>query len=196
MSVRSRALAVALAAALVGIAGTRAALADEDDSDAAKADSGDAAKKEPPKRDEFGLVPDDAEDKDLILPDPVLDRTWPGPKPGEGGAPPERIAPDEKDDDDFDEDKLPPVEAEPPAPKPDAKDKAGEPPRRPDAPLVGPDGKRDEGSPKVEPDPEQKDPLERDEFDKSDLEKEDGEPDPLEQDDEKFNKETADPAEW
>jgi hypothetical protein len=162
---------------------------------AARADD-DAPAKAPPKRDEFGLVPDDAEDHDLVLPDPVLDRTWPGPKPGEGGKPPEKIAPGEKDDDDFEEDKLPPVEGPAPAPKPQDGDKAEEPERRPDQPLVGPDGRRDAGSPAVEPDPEQKDPLERDEFEKSDIEQEDAEPDPLQQDDEKFNKESGDPDEW
>jgi hypothetical protein len=49
----------------------------------APADAADAARHDPPRRDEFGLVPEEPRDEDLSLPDPVLDRTWSGPKPGE-----------------------------------------------------------------------------------------------------------------
>lgn len=155
--------------------------------------------KEQPRRDEFGLVPEDAADKELILPDPVLDRTWPMPKPGDPRNVPEKIAPDEDVDDPFhDKDAPPPPPPRPePRPDPDAKPDADDKPAsQPAPPPMAPDGKRDIGNPVPAPDPDVPDILERDPLsDPTDIEKEEGQPSPLDQDDDQFDHEFSDPGE-
>jgi hypothetical protein len=147
---------------------------------------------DPPRRDEFGLIPDDATDKDLTLPDPVLDRTWPGPAPGDADAHPSHVEPDEDKTDPF-HDKDAPA----PPPRGGDADRGGDEkaPSRAPAPLGGPDGKRDIGSPVPEPDPDLPDVLERNDTGSSDMEKEDSEPSPLDQDDRQYKQETEDPEE-
>jgi len=144
---------------------------------------------DPPRRDEFGVIPEDAVDKDLTLPDPILDRTWPGPRPGDKAAPPQEIAPDEDETDPFEDDVVPV-----PQPKaPPADD--GEAPRRPTRPLVGPDGKFDTGSPLPQADPVEPDAIEPEIDEPSELE-DDSRPSPLDRDDDEFHQETDDPGEW
>ena len=149
---------------------------------------------DPPRRDEFGLVPEDATDKDLSLPDPVLDRTWPGLRPGEGAAPPPAVAPDEDETDPFEDETAPP-----PAKKMPRADEAEEEPapRRPAPPLIGPDGRRDGGSPMAQPDPDLPDVLERDVPEPSEIEKEESRPSPLDRDIDDDDQEMGDPyEEW
>ena len=152
--------------------------------------------------DELGLKPEDGSDKDLALPDPVLDRSWPGPKPGEQGKKgAEKIAPDEDADDPFrqnerreEEEVAPPL---PPFPKPQYVPPPVESaPRPPARPPVGPDGRYDAGSPMPEVDPEAPDVLGRDEPEPSELEREEREPSPLDRDDEEFHDEADDPGDW
>ncbi|MFN2427843.1 MAG: hypothetical protein ABR587_15510, partial [Candidatus Binatia bacterium] len=91
------------------------------------------------RRDEFGLMPRDSADKDLSLPDPVLDRGWPAPKPGDNSVPPPNVAPDEDELDPFDEEIAPA-----PEPPPTWED---EEPEQPDSAPEAPDGRPDPGSP-------------------------------------------------
>ncbi len=148
------------------------------------------------RHDEFGLIPDDGADKDLYLPDPVLDRTWPGPKPGEDGKNPEKIAPDEDKDDPFlDEDAPAPPPPSKAAPEPD-RDEGLRSPTRSAPPPVGPDGKREPGSPAPELDPDLPDVLEPDVSEPSEIEKDESRPSPLDKDDEQYDEESSDPAEW
>lgn len=125
------------------------------------------------KRDEFGIVPEEAHDKDLLLPDPVLDRTWPGPKPGEG----HRVAETGPEEDD---ERVPEPEEEPAAPSKrqtqpkDAYDTRS--PPRPPIAIVGPDGRRDPGTPAPEIDPALPDVLGKDAPDLSDLERDEARP--------------------
>ena len=148
------------------------------------------------RHDEFGLIPDDGADKDLYLPDPVLDRTWPGPKPGEDGKNPEKIAPDEDKDDPFLDDDAP---APPPpsktAPRPYRDEKLETPPR-PAPPPVGPDGKRDAEDPASGAAPEPPEILEHDVSEPSEIEKDESRPSPLDKDDEQYDDESGDPVEW
>ncbi|MFN2378498.1 MAG: hypothetical protein ABR538_18355 [Candidatus Binatia bacterium] len=149
---------------------------------------------DPPRRDEFGVVPEDATDKDLLLPDPVLDRNWPGPRPGLGDADPGYIAPDEGELDPFRVEEAPP-----PLPAPAAPDAEGEQekvPTRPLRPLIGPDGKIDSGSPVPEAEPGDLDFLELDEAERNEMEEEESRPSPLEHDDSEFNDEMGDPGDW
>jgi hypothetical protein len=148
---------------------------------------------EPPRRDEFGLVPKDASDKDLALPDPHLDRNWPGPAPGQGDRRPVRIASDEDDVDPFR-----PEEAAPSEPaEPEAEGEPGEgAPARPPRPLIGTDGKLDAGSPTPEPEPGEADFLELDEPERNAMEQEESRPSPLDRDDSEFNDEMGDPGDW
>lgn len=127
----------------------------------------------PAGRDEFGVVPEEPHDKDLALPDPVLDRTWPGPKPGEGRR---AVETGRRED----EERVPEPEQEAPAKPsgmaPDAYDVRAAP--RPPAALIGPDGRRDPGSPAPELDPALPDVLGKDAPDLSDLEREEAAPSP------------------
>jgi hypothetical protein len=135
---------------------------------------------DPDRHDEFGLKPDDGSDKELSLPDPVLDRNWPAPKPGDDTHPP-RVAPDEDEIDPFKDDDAPPppVKGLPPLPE--------EPPK-------GAERASDENlhelmpSPSGEIDPEVDEP--------SDLEDEDRAPSPLERGDSDYDNETKDPKDW
>lgn len=149
------------------------------------------AGQEPPRRDEFGLIPEDAVDKDLTLPDPVLDRTWPTPRPGDNAIPPKPIAPDEDEIDPFREEVAP---APVPKPAPAGEGQASPPP--PPRPLVGPDGKRDTGTPIPEPDPYSAPILEPELNEPSEIDDEDNRPSPLDQDDAEFDDETNDPGDW
>jgi len=155
--------------------------------------------KEQPRRDEFGLVPEDAADKELILPDPVLDRTWPLTKPGDPRRVPEKIAPEEGSDDPFEDKSAPPPPPPRPAPRPDPDAKPDDdekPTSQPAPPPVAPDGRRDAGSPVPEHDPDVPDLLERDPLsDPTDIEEEEGQPSPLDQDDQQFDSEFSDPGE-
>lgn len=156
------------------------------------ADAESKSAQDPPRRDEFGILPEDATDKDLLLPDPILDRNWPGPRPGQGEAHPGYIAPDEGQLDPFQEEAPPP-------PAPAAPDTDGEQeraPSRPPRPLVGPDGKLDSGSPFPEADPDERDFLELDEQERNEMEEEEARPSPLEHDDSEFNDEMGDPGDW
>lgn len=155
------------------------------------------AAEDPNARDEFGLKPDDGTDKDLSLPDPMLDRNWPGPKPGEGTHHP-AVEPDEDETDPFQDRDAPP----PPVKKdlPGSEAPGARPAAKP-RPLVGPDGKLDAGSPQGEPDPIPPDIDEPDidepEIDEpSEIDDEDREPSPLDKDDAEFNDEMKDPGEW
>lgn len=131
-----------------------------------------AETKDPPRRDEFGLVPEDAHDKDLMLPDPVLDRTWPGPKPGEGRA----VQGTDEPEGDAD---RPSIDGEPAPRLPRRRKETAEdpvPPPRPKPRVIGPDGHRDPGSPAPEIDADLPDVLDRDAPDLSDLEREEARP--------------------
>jgi hypothetical protein len=143
-----------------------------------------AAQEDPNRRDEFGLKPDDGSDGELSLPDPVLDRSWPAPAPGDQ---PPAVAPDEDEIDPFKDETAPPppVMAVPPPP--------AEPPKRP---LVGPDGKLDAGSPEAVPDPIPSDIVEPGIDEPSEIDEEDNAPSPLDRGDADFHKETNDPGEW
>lgn len=130
--------------------------------------------RDPPKRDEFGVIPEDARDKDLVLPDPVLDRTWSGPKPGEG---PRAVEQEPEQDDD----RVPaPGEGTAPPPRkkaPEAREAGdGAALPAPMPPPIGPDGRRDPGSPAPELDPSLPDVLGRDAPDLSDLERDEARP--------------------
>jgi hypothetical protein len=147
-----------------------------------------AAEEDPTRRDEFGLKPDDGSDKDLALPDPVLDRSWPVPGPGDH---PPAVAPDEDEIDPFnDEDAPPPAVKRPPVPS--GTDKPKLPPR----PLVGPDGRLDAGSPSPEPDPIPGEILEPEIDEPSEIDREDNAPSPLDRGDTDFRNESNDPGEW
>lgn len=148
---------------------------------------------DPPRRDEFGLVPRQAADKDLALPDPHLDRNWPGAGPGQGGGRPVRIASDEDDVDPFRPEAAPtPAPAAPEAGE-EGEEKA---PARPPRPLIGTDGKLDAGSPTPEAEPGDPDFLELDEHERNEMEEEESRPSPLEHNDSEFNDEMGDPGEW
>jgi hypothetical protein len=151
-----------------------------------------------PRRDEFGVVPEDNKDKDLSLPDPVLDRTWPSPNPGAPDARPEHVAPDENQTDPFKDDEASPPLKPPPygthTPPGQADDEKPAP--KPQRLLVAPDGKYDVGSPSAEPEPDPPDALEPDVDDPSEIEKDDARPSPLDKDDEDFDEESDDPGEW
>jgi hypothetical protein len=144
------------------------------------------AAEDPTLRDEFGLKPDDGTDKDLSLPDPVLDRNWP--MTGPGGDPPS-VAPDEDEIDPFNDESAPPVER-PPATSEVEK------PKLPTRPLVGPDGKLDFGSPAPEIDPVPADILEPEIDEPSEIDDEDRAPSPLDRGDTDFHDETRDPGDW
>jgi len=148
------------------------------------------AGQDPPRRDEFGVIPEDAVDKDLTLPDPVLDRTWPGPRPGDKIGPPQNIAPDEDETDPF-ADEIAPS----PAPRAGS-DESGEKPSRPARPPVGPDGKYDAGSPLPEADPDPPAIIEPEINEPSEIEEEDNRPSPLDRDDDAYDQESGDPGEW
>jgi hypothetical protein len=146
------------------------------------------AQDDPARRDEFGLKPDDGRDKELLLPDPVLDRSWPAPAPGDE---PPAFAPDEDEIDPFrDETPPPPPVERPPAPSEVHK------PNLPPRPLVGPDGKFDAGSPSAEPDPVPSDVFEPELDEPSEIDREDNAPSPLDRGDTDFHNETGDPGEW
>jgi hypothetical protein len=148
----------------------------------------DVAQVDPSRRDEFGLKPDDGSDKELLLPDPVLDRSWPVPGPG---AEPPAFAPDEDETDPFkDETAPPPPDKDAPAPS------EAEKPALPARPLVGPDGRLDAGSPSAEPDPVLSDILEPEIDEPSEIDREDNAPSPLDRGDTDFHNETGDPGEW
>jgi hypothetical protein len=124
--------------------------------------------RDPPRRDEFGLVPEEPRDEDLKLPDPVLDRTWAGPKPGEEAAAKAAGEPEGEAD--------PEAPEAPDADPPEASDPGKPPDRaRPRAPDAGP---HDLDRPASEPDfdslrPEPRrqsgDPLEDEAGDDGDL---------------------------
>jgi hypothetical protein len=145
------------------------------------------AQDDPERRDEFGLKPDDGRDKELLLPDPVLDRSWPAPAPGDE---PPAFAADEDEIDPFRDDTAPPppLQALPPPP--------AEPSTRPARPLVGPDGKVDAGSPSAEPDPVPSDIFEPELDEPSEIDREDNAPSPLDRGDTDFHNEAGDPGEW
>jgi len=143
-----------------------------------------------PRRDEFGVIPEDAVDKDLSLPDPILDRNWPAPRPGDKVLPPAEIAPDEGDVDPFDEDIAP---TRPPTSPPPGAPSA---PARPNRPLVGPDGKYDAGTPVPEPDPAAPIEPEPEINEPSEVDEEDNAPSPLDRDDQGFEQEMNDPGDW
>lgn len=147
------------------------------------------AQEDPTRRDEFGLKPDDGSDKDLALPDPVLDRSWPTPPAGDR---PPAVASDEDEIDPFhDEDAPPPA----PVKRPPAPSETGK-PRLPARPLVGPDGRIDAGSPSPEPDPIPGQILEPEIDEPSEIDEEDQAPSPLDRGDADFEDETNDPGEW
>lgn len=129
--------------------------------DPALAETGDSPRRDPPRRDQFGLVPEEPRDEDLSLPDPVLDRTWSGPKPGEV-----RRAPG-SDEPQGDADR-PSIDGQP-APRAGRRAKDGDGTRPPKAAVIGPDGRRDPGSPAPEIDPDLPDVLDRDAPDLSGL---------------------------
>lgn len=71
-----------------------------------------------PVYDQYGRVPETATDKDLALPDPVLDRTWPLPEPGSRDDHHAKLVPEEDETDPFredDTDKPAPADAPPPS---------------------------------------------------------------------------------
>jgi len=143
-----------------------------------------------PRRDEFGVIPEDAVDEDLTLPDPILDRTWPAPRPGDQVGPPKQIAPDEDEIDPFREEVVPV-----PVPKTAPPREAIAPPPPP-RPLVGPDGKRDPGTPVPELEPYPAPILEPEINEPSEIDEEDNRPSPLDRDDAEFDQETNDPGDW
>jgi hypothetical protein len=146
------------------------------------------AQEDPARRDEFGLKPDDGRDGELSLPDPVLDRSWPVPEPGDS---PPGIAPDEDEIDPFKDETAPPPPVKRP-PVPSEVEKPALPPR----PMIGPDGKLDTGSPSPETDPIHGDILEPEIDEPSEIDEEDRAPSPLDRGDTDFNRETNDPGEW
>ncbi len=146
------------------------------------------AEEDPGRRDEFGLKPDDGSDKDLALPDPVLDRGWPSHKAGD--APP-HVAPDEDEIDPFRDEAAPP----PPVKRLPAPSETGKPQLAP-RPLVSPDGRIDAGSPAPEPDPTPPDAVEPEVDEPSEIDDEDNAPSPLDRGDADFHDETDDPGEW
>lgn len=154
--------------------------------------SSDAA--DPPRRDEFGVVPEDPEDSELSLPDPVLDRNWPMPVPGAPGAKPQRIAPDEAEIDPFAEENVRPHRPEP-EPEDGGIEEGLTPPRKP-APALAPDGKPDGGIPVPAAAPAEPDILEPEIREETELEQEENGPSPLEKDDQEFDRESGDPGEW
>ncbi|HEY2774549.1 MAG TPA: hypothetical protein VGK20_10940 [Candidatus Binatia bacterium] len=58
--------------------------------------------------DQYGVIPGGAVDSDLVLPDPVLDRNWDPPKPGEPGSEPAKLTKDEDELDPFKDSAAPP----------------------------------------------------------------------------------------
>ena len=175
MSLRLQRLRLATAAgslALVAMLAAGRACAGEGDAGAGEREA--PAAKAPRRHDQFGLVPEEPRDEELVLPDPVLDRTWQGPKPGEGAATREPIAPDEKEHDPFED-----LDAPKPGAKGDgAKGNAGAggaaAPRT--RGLVGPDGHRDPGTPPPEIDPDLPDVLTRDAPDLDEMDKDEARP--------------------
>lgn len=147
-----------------------------------------------PRRDEFGLVPEDSTDRDLSLPDRVLDRGWPGTPPGAAGVPVPKVAPDEAEIDPFNDYEPAPMPS--PQPQEEEDGEEAEQPTRPYRPPVGPDGHQDPGTPVTEPEPSYADVLEYDDHEPSEIEMEENLPSPLDYDDEQFNDEAGDPAEW
>ena len=142
------------------------------------------------KRDEFGVVPEEPHDKDLMIPDPVLDRTWAGPKPGEGHRSVEKEP--EEDDESVPEPEQDDEAARPSKDEGDSRagQRRGAEPRgaepkdpyevrsaqRPPAAMIGPDGHRDPGGPAPEIDPSLPDVLGKDAPDLSDLERDEARP--------------------
>ncbi len=130
------------------------------------------------ERDEFGLKPDAPHDDELVLPDPVLDRSWPMPEPGEG-APPAAVAPDEDEVDPFAE------EDRRPAPPPE--DEHGEDVDEEEAPAP----------PAAAPDPDPYfAPVLEPEVDEPAGLREEDEPSPLDLDDQRFRDEAGDDGDW
>lgn len=153
----------------------------------------------PPRRDEFGRIPEDASDKDLVLPDRVLDRNWPGMEPGRSRVAPPAVASDEEQIDPFREkEDLPqPTPGELQRRAEERAEEAGTPKTPPPArPPVGPDGRYDMGSPIAEVDPAFPDMLEMDKEELSEIEIEENFPSPLDVDDGAFDMEAGDPGEW
>lgn len=149
---------------------------------------------DPPRRDEFGVIPEDGLDSDLSLPDPVLDRTWPMPTPGAPDLHPPKLAPDEEIIDPFadDEERSP---AKPSALDGDEYEDAERPRRKP-SPLIGRDGRLDAGSPLPAADPAEAGILEPELREPSEIEQEENMPSPLDLGDEEFGSESGDPEEW
>lgn len=132
------------------------------------------------ERDEFGLKPDVPHDDQLALPDPVLDRSWRMPEPGEGTNPPS-VAPDEDELDPFSEERRP----APPPPSEDGggiDDEDAPPPPPAPTPVPSPD-------PFLEPliEPEVDDPAGLEDHD---------EPSPLDLDEQRFRDELGDDGDW
>lgn len=133
-------------------------------------------------RDEFGLKPEAPHDDELVLPDPVLDRSWPMPEPGVGSSPPP-IAPDEDDVDPFAEETERPAE---PSPDDEDEDEEGEFGFIPPPPVAR--------KPAPEPDPFAEAILEPEIDDPAGLEDYD-EPSPLDLDEQRFRDEAKD-GDW
>jgi hypothetical protein len=135
-----------------------------------------ATAEEAPRYDEFGRVPADATDPDLTLPDPVLDRTWKGPTPGDPASAPKALPGDDAPD--------PFAEEEPsrPAKPPPRVEKAYDVP--PPRPSAMPDGRPDPGDVPYTDTEEYDSPL-----------GEAPDPSPLEQEEMHFEHEMSDPGE-
>lgn len=132
--------------------------------------------------DQFGRVPEGAKDDDLALPDPVLDRSWNPPPPGDRSAKPEQIAPDEQ--------KLDPL-----AQEAEAEKKAADMERAaPGTPKPDPSAANPAPVPPSK-DPNALPPLHDDDI-RDLLDEDDDEPSPLEKEERQYEKETADPEEW
>lgn len=134
------------------------------------------------ERDEFGLRPDVPHDDQLMLPDPVLDRSWPMPEPGEGTAPP-AVAPDEDEIDPFSEQERP---APPPPDEEEELDEGYD--GRYVAPLPAP-------TPVPEPDPFA-DALVEPEVDEPAGLADEDEPSPLDLDEQRYREEASDDGDW
>ncbi len=182
-SAGARFFALLVAASITAVAVS--AVADTDGDDESDDAVEEPAVKRPPEakpRDEFGVKPDDGSDHELSLPDPVLDRKWVGPKPGE-----KVVVPKVEDD----EDKLDPFREEH-APKQPAAAPA-DPLRMPPAPAAGGgEAKHEAGSPAAAHDPD--DAFQPEEDEPSDVEPEEDEPSPLDKSDHDYDKEAADPG--
>lgn len=131
---------------------------------------------EAPRYDEFGRVPADATDPDLLLPDPVLDRTWKGPTPGDPASAPKPLPGGDAPDPLAEEEPARPVKPPPRVEKADVV-----PPPRPSA---MPDGRPDPGDVPFTDTEEYDSPL-----------GEAPDPSPLEQEEMHFEHEMNDPGE-